>query len=145
MNKVRGIEIQGIEELRKAFANVPKEIEASVIRNIARKPGNKIISLARHLLPANTGQSARSLGFLKISDPKQTFIELGIKGRSLAYIFMFWKDKERFKDSGASTGRISSPGNVIDRAARQLQNSTIREMKIDITRTIAKAFKRYAP
>jgi hypothetical protein len=145
MSKVKGIEIEGLTELRKAFEGIPKEVEASVVRNIARKPSNKIISVARHLLPSDSGVTARSLGILKVKDRKQMFVELGIKaGRSLAYIYMFWKGHGRVKKTGESTGKIKPTGNVIERAADKLRNTTMREMAVDISKVIAKAFKRHA-
>jgi ethanolamine utilization microcompartment shell protein EutL len=143
--KVSGIQIEGLEELQRAFKNVPEEVNASVIRNIARKPANKVVSLARKMFTIKkSGASKRSLGILKVKNNKQKFIEIGIKGRSLAYIFMFWKGMERKKKSGASTGEIKPVGNVIQEAAGQLQSQVNKEISVDITKVIAKAIKRYA-
>lgn len=144
--KVSGIEIEGLDELRILFKKMPEEVDASVVRNIARKPANKIVSLARKLFTRkDSGASKRSIGILKVKNLKQKFLEIGIKGRSLAYIWMFWKGIERHKEStGASTGELKVPlGNVVQEAAGQLQSETMREMKIDITKTLAKAVKRY--
>lgn len=142
--RVSGIEIEGLTELRKAFENVPKEVEASVIRNIARKICNKIVSLARKLFTIKkTGFTKRSFGILKVKDRNQKFLEVGVKGRSLAWIFMIGA-KDREKKSGAETGDIKPLGNVIQEAGGRLENSGVREMKVDLTKTIMKAFKRYA-
>jgi len=142
-NKIKGIEIVGLDPLLKAFKGLPKEFSGSIVRNIARKPANRIISTARHLFPSDSGVTKRSLGILKVKDHKQMFIELGIKGRSLAYIFMFWKGRERHKKSGASTGEISSPGNVIFRAADQIGNRVMKELTVDLTKVMARGLKRY--
>ena len=103
MYKVDKIEIVGLEPLTKALKNLPQEVEASVIRNVARKPANKIVSLARKLFPVKrTGVTKRTFGILKVKDRKQRFLEIGIKGKSLAWIFMqcaFGREKK----SGAST------------------------------------------
>jgi hypothetical protein len=143
MGKVKGIEIEGLTELRKALENVPKEVEASVIRNIARKICNKIVSLARKLFTIKvTGFTKRSFGILKVRNRKQTFMEVGVKGRSLAWIFMHGA-KDREKKSGAETGDIKPIGNVIQKAAGKLENASIREIKVDITKTIFKAIRKY--
>lgn len=145
MAKVSGIEIEGIAELRKAFSNVPKEVEASVIRNIARKPANRIVSMARKLFKfKKSGFTKRSFGVLKVRDAKQKFLEVGIKGRSLAWIFMQGAYSRKKKSTGAETGDIAPIGNVIQDAAGNLGSSVTKEMSIDLTKTIAKAIKKYA-
>jgi hypothetical protein len=143
MSKVSKIEIQGLDELRKAFKNVPEELEASVIRAIARKPGNKIVSLARKLFkPKDTGVTKRTFGILRVKDRKQKFIEIGIKGRSLAWIFMQGAFNRK-KKSGASTGDIRPIGNVIQEAAGKLQTVVTKEIAVNLNKTIARGLKRY--
>jgi hypothetical protein len=145
MGKVSGIEIQGLIELRKAFENVPKEVEASVIRNIARKPANKIVALARKKFKfKKSGITKRSFGVLRVKDRKQKFLEVGIKGRSLAWIFMQGASNRKKKSTGAKTGDIKPLGNLIQEAAGSLGSSITREMSVDLTKTIAKAIKKYA-
>jgi hypothetical protein len=143
MSKVSKIEIQGLDELRKAFKNVPEELEASVIRAIARKPGNKIVSLARKLFkPKDTGVTKRTFGILRVKDNKQKFIEIGIKGRSLAWIFMQGAFNRK-KKSGASTGDIKPIGNVIQEAAGKLESAVTKDIAVDLNKTIARGLKRY--
>lgn len=142
--RVNGIEIEGLQELRKAFNGLPKELEASVIRNIARKPANKIVSLARRLFRFKlTGFTKRSFGILKVKDRRQMFIEVGVKGRSLAWIFMQGAFNRRKKTTGAKTGDIKPIGNVIEEAAGNLDTAILKEMSVDITKIIAKGLKRY--
>lgn len=144
MSKVKGIEIQGLEELRKAFKNLPEEVDASVIRNIARKPANKIVSEARKLFtPKKTGATKRTFGVLKVKNMKQKFLEIGVKGRSLAWIFIQGATGRK-KKSGAETGEIKSIGNVFEKAADGLGDSVTKEISVDITKAIAKAIKKYA-
>jgi hypothetical protein len=139
MSKVKGIELVGLEPLQKAFAGLPKELEASVIRNIARKPGNKVVSLARKLFTRkDTGASKRSITVLPVKDREQRFIEIGIKGRSLAYIWMFFRGGDR-----KGRGSIIPVGNVMEEAADKLQGLVTREMSVNINRIIARGLKRY--
>jgi hypothetical protein len=143
-NQVKGIQIEGLEELQKAFKGLPAELEASVIRNVARKPANRIVSLARQMFtPKDTGKTKRSIAILRVKDLKQRFIEIGIKGRSLAYIY-FFGGGERYKYStGTSTGKIKPTGNVVEKAADQLASSITKEFQVDITKVIEKGLKKY--
>lgn len=141
--RVSGIELEGLDELRRAFKNVPKELEASVIRNIARKPGNKIVSLARKLFtPKDTGVTKRTFGILRVKERTQMFIEIGIKGRSLAWIFMQGAFNRK-KKSGASTGDIKPIGNVIQEAAGKLDSTVSKEMAVNLNKVIARGLKKY--
>jgi hypothetical protein len=143
MPNVSKIEIQGLGELQKALSNLPQEIEASVVRNIAKKPGNRVVSLARRLFtPKKTGVTKRSFGILKIKDSKQMFIEIGVKGRSLAWIFLSGTHGRK-KKSGARTGDIKAIGNVFQEAAGQLDTSVTKEMSVELSKVIAKGLKKY--
>jgi hypothetical protein len=146
MGKVSKVELVGLDGLLRAFRKMPEEVGASTVRNIARKPANKIVSLARKLFTVKkSGASKRSIGILKVKNLKQMYIEIGIKGRSLANIFMFWKGIERHKDStGASTGEIDGVGNVVQEAAGQLGDMATKEIAVDITKNLAKTLKRYS-
>jgi hypothetical protein len=144
MSKVRGIEIEGLEPLLKAFKGLPPELEASVIRNIARKPGNKIVSRARKLFTRkDTGASKRSIGILPVKDRSQKFIEIGIKGRSLAYIWMFFAGGNRPTKKKGERGSIKPVGNVMEKAADQLSTSATKEMGVNINKIIARSLRRY--
>jgi hypothetical protein len=141
--RVSKIEIQGLDELQRAFKNVPQELEASVIRTIARKPANKIVSLARKLFkPKDSGATKRSFGILKVQDRRQKFIEIGVKGRSLAWIFMLGA-YGRKKKSGANTGDIKPIGNVIQEAAGKLDETVSKEMVVDINKVIVRGLRKY--
>jgi hypothetical protein len=143
-SRVKGIEIEGLAELQKALSGLPKELEANVVRTIARKPGNKIITLARRLFtPYDTGITKRTFGILKVTDLKQRFIELGIKGRSLAWIFMSGAFGRVKKSNGASTGDIKPIGNVIEQAAAQMASAATKEMTVDLNKVIVKFLKRH--
>lgn len=145
MSKVKGIELQGLEPLLKAFKNMPDDVGPSVIRNIARKPANRIVSLARKLFTLkDTGVTKRTFGILKVKDKRQKFLEIGVKGRSLAWIFMLGA-KDRKKDStGAETGDIKPIGNVIWKAADSLGGSATKEIAVDLNKILARSFRKYA-
>lgn len=143
MAKVAKVEILGLRELQNAFKGLPKELEASVIRNVARKPANKIVSLARKMFKLRkTGATKRTFGILKVKDLKQKFLEIGIKGRSLAWIFMQGATGRK-KKSGASTGDIKPIGNVIQEAAGSLDKVATKEMSVDLTKIIARGLRKY--
>lgn len=143
--KVSGIEVDGIKELSAAFSHLPEEVNASVIRNIARKPANKIVSLARKKFKfKKSGMTKRSFGVLKVRDRRQKFLEVGIKGRSLAWIFMQGAYDRKKKTTGSKTGDIKPIGNVIQEAAGSLDTMIMKEMSVDLTKVIAKAIKKYA-
>lgn len=143
MSKVNGIELVGLEPLLKGLGNLEKELAPTIIRNIAKKPGNKVVSLARKLFtPKVTGITKRTFGILRVKDRTQRYIEIGIKGRSLAWIFMLGAFGRKKKD-GSDTGDIRPIGNVIVKAANQLANSVTKEMSVDLNRTIARGLKKY--
>lgn len=143
MPKVSHVEIQGLKELEKCFRNLPQEVNASVVRNVARKPANKIVSLARKLFPfKDTGATKKSFGILKVKDQKQKYLEVGVKGRSLAWIFMLGATGRK-KKSGAETGDIQPIGNVIQDAAGDVGKQGLNEMSVDLTKVIAKAVRKY--
>lgn len=144
MSKVKGIELVGLEPLLKALKNMPDEFTGNVIRNIARKPGNKVVSLARKLFPyKDTGVTKRTFGILKVKDLKQRFIEIGVKGQSLAWIFMSGAFGRKKKSTGAETGDIKPVGNVIHKAGDQLASSIKKEMAVDLNKILIRGLKRY--
>ena len=143
MSKVKGIEIVGLEPLLKGLGSLEKELAPTIIRSVARKPSNKIVSLARKLFtPKDTGVTKRTFGILKVKDGNQRFLEIGVKGRSLAWIFMLGA-LGRKKKSGASTGDIKPIGNVIWKAADQVNNAVTKEMAVDLNKVIARGLRKY--
>lgn len=141
MSKVKGIEIVGLEPLLKGLGNLEKELAPTIIRNVARKPANKIVSAARRLFtPKDTGVTKRTFGILKVKDSNQRFLEIGVKGRSLAWIFMLGT-MGRKKKSGPSTGDIKPIGNVIWKAADQVNSAVTKEIAVDLNKIIAKGLR----
>jgi hypothetical protein len=135
------VEIQGLDKLKGVFDRLPKELSASIIRNIARKASVPIIKEARHLVPQDTGVTARSIGVLKVRHQLQPYVEVGFKGRSLGPIYLVGAQNRR-KRSGASTGSVDKIPNPFHRAADSAGEQTKREMKLDIGKVIARYFRR---
>lgn len=143
MSKVKGIEIDGLKELQRALSEVPAAIAPSVIRNISRKPAAKIVSVVKKSFkPKDTGKTKRSFGVLKISNRKQTFVEVGVKGRSLAWIFMKGTG-DRKKKNGASTGSIEPLGNLLHKALESCKSEAVSIMMANYRGVIDKVLKKY--
>ena len=142
MAKVKGIEIQGMDELVKMLDGMDKELSASVIRNVARKPANRVVAAARRLFPyRKSGATKRTFGILKINNKGQRFLEVGVKGRSLAWIFMSGAKNRKHKKTGKQTGDIKPIGNILWDAASQSQEAT-KEIATDINKVISKYINR---
>jgi hypothetical protein len=144
MAKTSKIEIEGLGPLLKSLGGLQNELAPTIIRNVARKPANKIVSLARKMFtPKETGTTKRTFGILKVRDKAQKFLEIGIKGRSLAWIFMLGATSRTKKSNGANTGDIQSIGNVIQEAAGSLGSGVMKEMSVDLNKVIAKGIKKF--
>lgn len=141
--QVKGIEIVGLEPLLKSLGSLENELAPTIIRNVARKPANKIVSLARkYFTIKDTGVTKRTFAILPVKDRTQRFLEVGIKGRSLAWIFMLGAYDRKKKSTGAETGDIKPIGNVIFKAADNLDSTVTKEMAVNLNKVIAKAIKR---
>lgn len=143
MSKVRGIEIEGLDPLLKALDGLPSDLSASVIRNVSRRPANRIVSLARKMFTFKvTGKTKRSFGILKVQSNQQRFVEVGVKGHSLAWIFMHGTVERRWKN-GKSTGRIEPLGNLLFKALNSIGDRAVKEMKVDLSKVIARSLRRH--
>ncbi len=143
MAKVKGVKIEGLEPLMRAFEGLPNEFKASVVRNIARKPAGRIVTLARRLFtPKDTGATKRTFAILPVKNLSQMFLEIGVKGRSLAWIFMKGATS-RQKSSGAKTGTIEPLGMVHEQAAEQIGQRVTKEYTVDLNKIIVKYWKRH--
>ena len=133
------IEIQGLENLKAVFANMPNEMRPYVLRNIATKPAQRAASRARQLQPiGQTGQTARTIGILRVKNSAQPFVEVGYKGRSLGHIFLSRDRITRFK-----RGTIKGFPWLFKRAVNELGDSMRKEMTVDLTNVFIRGFKKY--
>jgi hypothetical protein len=137
------IEIQGLAEFNRFLqTQVPDEVRPLVIRGIARKPALKAVQEARRLQPiGDTGVTARTIGILKVRDQKQTWVEVGYKGRSLGHIFTTPKKQIQWVVR-QKRGRIKTFMWLFQRAGDNIQGIAMRDMKNDITNVLVRAFKR---
>jgi hypothetical protein len=141
--QVKGIEIQGMDELVQMLNGMDDALSASVIRNVARKPASKVVSEARKLFPyRKTGVTKRTFGILKIQDKRQRFLEVGVKGKSLAWIFMMGAH-ERETKSGKETGSIQGIGNILWEAAASAQDVT-KELAVNLNNVLKQYVRRKA-
>lgn len=137
------IEIQGLSEFNHFLkSTLPDEVRPSVIRAIARKPALKAVRVARALQPiGDTGQTARTIGILKVSNTQQTWVEVGYKGRSLGHIFTTpRKQLEWVVRRGR--GKIKTFMWLFKRAGDTISSEASRDMSTDITNVMVRAFKR---
>jgi hypothetical protein len=137
------IEIQGLQDFNRFLqTQVPDEVRPMIIRNIARKPALKAVQEARRLQPiGDTGVTARTIGILKVRDQKQTWVEVGYKGRSLGHIFTTPKKQVQWVVR-QKRGRIKTFMWLFQRAGDNIQGIAMRDMKNDITNVLVRAFKR---
>lgn len=137
------IEIQGLAEFNRFLqTQVPNEVRPMIIRNIARRPALKAVQEARRLQPiGETGITARTIGILKVRDQKQTWVEVGYKGRSLGHIFTTPKKQIQWVVR-RKRGRIKTFMWLFQRAGDNIQGIARRDMKNDITNVLVRAFKR---
>lgn len=140
------IEIQGLSEFNRFLSTtVPNEVRPSIIRGIARKPALKAVHEARRLQPVgDTGQMARTIGILRVKDPRQTWVEVGYKGRSKGHIFTTPKKQllvvrhTRKKDRW----KINTFMWLFERAGQNISSVARNDIKSDITNILVRAFRR---
>lgn len=136
MNK---IEIVGLEKLRNTINTVvPQEMRPVMLRDIARKPATRAASIARTLQPiGDSGATARTIGILKVKNPKWTFVEVGYRGRSLGHIYTSAQLIFR-----RLRGVIKGFPMIFKNAGERVKTSAKTEMKVDITKAFVQHFRR---
>lgn len=133
------IEIQGLSEFNQFLRHsLPDEVRPMVIRGIARRPALKAVQEARRLQPiGDTGQTARTIGILRVRNPRQTWVEVGYKGRSLGHIYTSRPLIVRHK-----RGTLKGFPWIFQRAGDNIQDVARNDMKQDITNIMVRAFRR---
>lgn len=134
------VEIVGIEKLRDTLKGFDKELESSIIRNIARKVSNPLIKAARVNTPIKTGRTRRTIGVLKVKNRKQPFIEIGFRGQSLGYLFIKGTKDRRSKNG--KTWKGVKAYDMFEKASEQAGNHTKKEYNLEIGKVIAKHLRR---
>jgi len=132
------VEIVGLEKVKRAINRVvPEDMRPAVLRDIAAKPAMKAAGIARHLMPiGDTGRTAKTIGILKVKNPRYTFVEVGFRGRSLGHIYMSGTVINRRK-----RGSVKGFPWLFEKTGQSAQGLK-GEMKVDITRTFVRGIKR---
>lgn len=135
MNRV---EILGADKLKATLRGVQAEFRPTILRDIARKPAQKAATIARALQPiGDSGATARTIGILKVKNPKWTFVEVGYRGRSLGHIYTSAEMIYR-----RARGTVKGFPWIFGRAGERMKSSAKGEMRTDITKTFVRYFKR---
>lgn len=133
------VEIIGLDKLQRALRGLPVEVRAPVLRDIARKPAGRAASLARQLFPyGDSGATIRTIGVTKVRDQRQTFVEVGFRGRSLGYIYISGSTIHR-----RLRGTIKGTPWLFERAGNMLKGSLKKDLNIDLSKVIARYLRRY--
>jgi hypothetical protein len=137
------VEIQGLDQLKRALTSLPQNMQAPILRDISRTPAAKAASIARKLFPyGNSGKTARTIGTLKVKNAKQTFMEVGFRGRSLGYIYISKNVISRKK-----RGSVKGTPWLFHRSGDMITAEGTRQMRMDLGKVMARHFKKfgYAP
>jgi hypothetical protein len=140
------IEIKGLSEFNRFLSTtIPDEVRPSIIRGIARKPALKAVHEARRLQPVgDTGQMARTIGILRVANPRQTWVEVGYKGRSKGHIFTTPKKQLEYvrHTKKKDKWKIKTFMWLFERAGQNISDVARNDIRTDITNIMVRAFRR---
>lgn len=133
------VELVGADTVLKILNNlVSQDMRPMILRDIARKPALTAANRARDLMPiGDTGKTARTIGILKVKNPKWTFVEVGFRGRSLGHIYMSGSVIKRRK-----RGSVKGFPWLFEKTGSTLRTSLRQDLKVDITKVFIRAFKK---
>ena len=132
------VEIKGLDQLKVALRALPGDLTPYILRDLARKPALKGAQTARVLMPiGDTGATAKTIGIRKVRNAKQTFVEVGFRGRSLGHIYMSGDRIVRSK-----RGTVKGFPWLFSRSGDAIKVSGKAEMKVDISKVIARGLKK---
>ena len=134
------VEILGLENLKAALTrSIPAELRPGLLRAIATKPAQRAAAIARALFPYGaSGRTVRTIGVIKVKNAKQPYVEVGFRGQSLGYIYVSKSVIQR-----AKRGTIQGTPWLFHRAGDRIEAPGKQEMKVDMSRAIAKALKKH--
>lgn len=132
------IELIGADKLKRALAQVlPQDLRPMVLRELSKKPAMKAANIARQLIPiGDTGATVRTVGILKVRNPRWSFVEVGFRGRSLGHIYMSGDVIRRRK-----RGSVRGFPWLFEKTGANAQGLK-GDMKVDITKAFVNAIKR---
>lgn len=132
------VEIIGLDRLKNVLKMVPDDMRPMVLRDIARKPALRGSQIARTLQPiGDTGQTAKTIGVLRVKNSKQPYVEVGYRGRSLGHIYTSGQTISR-----KNRGTIQGFPWLFKKVGDQLDASGRAELKADLTKVFVRAFKK---
>ena len=133
------VEIVGLDKLRNALSRgLPSDMTPYVLRELARKPAQSASKVARDLQPiGDTGETARTIGVRKVANAKQTFVEVGYRGRSLGHIFLSAPTISR-----RNRGVVKGFPWLFVRTGEAIKVSGKAELKKDMSLLIARGLKK---
>jgi len=132
------VEIIGLNRLQSGLKSVPQEMRPMVLREIARKPAQRAAVIARQLQPiGDTGATGRTIGTRRVVNPRQTFVEVGYRGRSLGHIYISAPLIHR-----RGRGTIKGYPFLFRKAGENMKASGRAELKVDLTKVFVRAFKK---
>lgn len=133
------VEIVGFEKLRYALSKgLPSDMQPFVLRELARKPAQSASKVARDFMPiGDTGATGRTIGVRKVANQKQTFVEVGFRGRSLGHIFISGETITRSK-----RGTIKGFPWLFRKTGEAVKVSGKAELKVDMSKLIARGLKK---
>jgi hypothetical protein len=133
------VEIIGLENLKAALKSLPLEMRAPTLRAIATKPAQRAAAIARALFPyGKSGRTARTIGVMKVRDKRQPYVEVGFRGQSLGYIYVSKNVVTRKK-----RGSVKGVPWLFHRSGDRIEGGTKNELKVNLTRVMARQLKRY--
>lgn len=133
------VEIQGLDKLKAALKTLPQEMRAATLRDIARKPAAVAAGQARKLFPyGSSGKTVRTIGTLKVKDNRQTYVQVGFRGRSLGYIYISKNVIQRNK-----RGSIKGTPWLFHRAGDMVTAEGTRMLRTDLGKVMARHLKKF--
>ena len=132
------IEIRGLEKLKNTLKSLPKDLQPRILQDIARKPAMRASAVARTLQPiGDSGATARTIGIRKIRSPRQTFVEVGYRGRSLGHIYMSGPVIYRNK-----RGSVKGFPFLFKHTGEQVRTSGRMMLKTDLSKVIGRSLRK---
>ena len=132
------IEIQGLDKLKSALKSLPRDLQPMILRDIARKPAQRAAQVARQLQPiGDSGATGRTIGVRKVSNPRQTYVEVGYRGRSLGHIYMSGPTITRSK-----RGSVKGFPWLFKTTGEQVRASGKSMLKADLSKVIGRSLRK---
>lgn len=133
------VEIVGLGKLQQALSRgLPSDLTPYVLREIARKPAQSASRVARDYMPiGDTGATGRTIGVRKVANAKQTFVEVGFRGRSLGHIYISGETITR-----KGRGTVKGFPWLFRKTGEAVKVSGKAELKMDMSKLIARGLKK---